>query len=174
MTVQPEAPETEERSGLSRRTVIKGAAHAAWMVPAITVVTQAPALAASGAAQLSFMSASGTHSGTTITARVDVKNLNSQGTTAFQLSFQINTPAGAQAGVVSGGSPRGWGTGSVGTGSSKNVITFTATSQLLGNADTGTLTFKFSSTKGFPSSITVTALAGGTGTGANQTFTVPL
>jgi hypothetical protein len=48
MTIQPEAPETEGRSGLSRRTVIKGAAHAAWAIPAIQVISQAPALAASG------------------------------------------------------------------------------------------------------------------------------
>lgn len=45
MTIQPEAPETEGRSGLSRRTVIKAGAHAAWMVPAITVITTAPAFA---------------------------------------------------------------------------------------------------------------------------------
>lgn len=39
MTIQPEAPETEGRSGLSRRTVLKGAAHAAWAIPAVQVVT---------------------------------------------------------------------------------------------------------------------------------------
>ena len=52
MTLQPETRDTDaatpERSGLNRRTVLKAGAHAAWAIPAVQVITQAPALAASG------------------------------------------------------------------------------------------------------------------------------
>jgi len=40
------APETP--SGTTRRTVLKAAGHAAWMIPAVQIASQVPALAASG------------------------------------------------------------------------------------------------------------------------------
>jgi hypothetical protein len=47
---------------LSRRTVVRAGAHAAWIVPAISVVTAAPALAASGTSRptLTITNGSGT------------------------------------------------------------------------------------------------------------------
>lgn len=93
MTIQPEAPETEGRSGLSRRTVIKGAAHAAWAIPAIQIISQAPALAASGDAALSVDSAcAGWKAGTqgttpTFTVTGNVYNTNSKPTTALEVDF---------------------------------------------------------------------------------------
>jgi hypothetical protein len=91
MTVQPEAPESEERSGLSRRTVIKGAAHAAWMVPAITVVTQAPAIAASGNNPV-ITATSNTWNGKKLTATMTIEN---KGTGATDAGMQVQVTVAA-------------------------------------------------------------------------------
>lgn len=62
------------RRTVSRRTVVRTAAHSAWLVPAVTMVTSAPALAASapGKPSLTVTNGSGTwgtvsHSGNTYT-----------------------------------------------------------------------------------------------------------
>lgn len=69
-------PETPETRGLSRRQVVRTGAHLAWAVPAVSVVTAAPALAASGKAKLKLSTFSASASTTKITLKLGaVKNL---------------------------------------------------------------------------------------------------
>ena len=51
MSSNSSRPAVEGR-GVSRRTLVKGAAHAAWVVPAVQVVSAVPAFAASGPCSL--------------------------------------------------------------------------------------------------------------------------
>lgn len=76
-------PTLGQGSGLSRRTVVRSAAHAAWMVPAISLITQAPALAASGD-NLTFATtptAVLNGSGNQVTITTSVKDNTTHGTT---------------------------------------------------------------------------------------------
>lgn len=74
-------PTLGQGSGLSRRTVVRSAAHAAWMVPAISLITQAPALAASGDT-LSFVTPTGSINGglNQVTINAPVKNTSTHNT----------------------------------------------------------------------------------------------
>jgi hypothetical protein len=48
MTKTDNPPSNSSSTGTTRRTVLRAGAHAAWMVPAIQIATQVPAMAVSG------------------------------------------------------------------------------------------------------------------------------
>lgn len=126
MTVQPEAPETEERSGLSRRTVIKGAAHAAWAIPAVQLVTSVasagtfsgPANLAGGVAATQTSTWTGNNKGASFGAQVQVTNKGGQATQALIVTLTF----GSTYKLTVSGVTDGW----AASGSGTNTISFTA------------------------------------------------
>lgn len=140
MTIQPEAPETEDRSGLSRRTVIKAGAHAAWAIPAVTVVTSAPAFAAQSGQLTSDPVPSGSGAWTgpsntrTIPCTINVANKGAADTVGLILTASF--PSGWDPAV---GTPsNGWT-----VSKSVNVFTFTPPAQV-GAGKTATFDVTFS------------------------------
>jgi len=140
MTIQPEAPETEGRSGLSRRTVMKAGAHAAWAIPAITVVTSAPAFAAQSGQPTCdpVPSGSGAWTGPSSTraipCTVSVANKGAADTVGLVLTASFPTGWDPTVGAPS----NGWT-----VSKSVNVFTFTPPSQV-GAGKTATFDVTFS------------------------------
>jgi subtilisin-like proprotein convertase family protein len=66
-----------ESQGISRRTLVKGAAHAAWVVPAVQVVSAVPAFAASCGIKVSGSASNPGKSGKlTVTLTIEHTGLN--------------------------------------------------------------------------------------------------
>lgn len=95
----------EVSDGISRRTVVRAGANLAWMVPAIAIVTEAPALAVSGQA----LQVTGTGSWAVgalsadispWTANISVKNLSST-TAATGISVVVDFTGNGTLGTVS-------------------------------------------------------------------------
>jgi hypothetical protein len=140
MSSNSSRPAVEGR-GISRRTLVKGAAHGAWVVPAVQVVSAVPAFAVSGCS----LSASGTisHNGNNTPQRtlsVSLTVTNSQDTPA-DVVVTLNFPA--RYSITA--SPTAAGTWTIArTG---NVITLTrANPGLAGNASE-TIAFSMTATR---------------------------
>jgi len=154
---QPTNQTESKRSGMSRRTVVKTGAHAAWAVPAISLATAAPAMASSGAV-LSISGTSANRAVAILTASASVDNTGTQTTSGLQLIVDISSTSGNATGVTAATTPTGWGTPvKTNPGSQLARFTYTATGQLangasqsfsgatytipIGQAGPGTITF---------------------------------
>jgi hypothetical protein len=143
MSSNSSRPVVESR-GISRRTLVKGAAHAAWVVPAVQLVTVVPAFAVSGC-NLAVTASSATHTGNNpnasgqqqLSVNLTIKNTQDTGASnvtvvlTFTSRYSITTPFSAP----------GWTVTRDG-----NVFTFVATAPLAGGATT-TLNFTAKATR---------------------------
>jgi hypothetical protein len=166
------APETP--SGTTRRTVLKAAGHAAWMIPAVQIASQVPAMAA--ASDILAISAQGTKStGSTLTiAGVTVKNNSPSHTTAAltaHLNFTVSTGAATQATVSNVTGNWSADATSVTVGNNKTFsVPFTATSQVANGATGSPLGATISFNKGAGTISAVSVVFGASGfTGATAT-----
>lgn len=164
----------EARPGLSRRTVVRTAANAAWMVPAISLVTEAPALAASGDT-IAFGATSGSWSGLlgvvlpTLSLSIPINLGTKHSSSAVGLTVTITFPTLRR--NITPNAPSGWTVSP--TGSGAGPFTFTKSANVAAPA---TVTFAptFSDTL-----ITLTGYATppnetlGLTTSANSTVTSP-
>lgn len=169
MTLQPETREpSNDPRGLNRRTVLKAGAHAAWAIPAVQVITQAPALAASGAADLSggVMGTqtgawTGSNAGSSFQAQVQVTNKNSLATTGLKVTLTFPTGYALSVSNIASG----W----TASGGHTATIVFTADNshQAPGNGSTtvsATFTSTVSNNAGKAVTAQVAATPGPTGT----------
>lgn len=158
------APENK----IDRRTIVRTAANAAWAVPAIAVVSSAPAFAAaSQPAKLTFTAPSATRSGRTGTFGFTVNNIGTEPTVALKLTLDVAAPLDfhnqPQFTAVNGW-PR------TGSGS---TYTLTADTQIPagGSATISGLSFRVNDNNtSFTLNITGTTTGG---TGANTAITTP-
>jgi hypothetical protein len=145
---------------LSRRTVVKTAAHAAWIVPAVQLATMAPALATSGAAAALTVSGSSiwVANGTLGIRNLKVDNANPQATVSLAVTLVL--PPGWKATVAA---PAGWTV----TGSGTGTLVFTKIApQLAGKSSVTMPSFNLvTNQSGKPAnkSILAAATPGGTG-----------
>lgn len=174
------APAAAEK-GLSRRTVMRTGAHAAWAVPAISVATAAPALAASGPAALSVILAPiGVRVPlNTVNINATVTNNNTLATTDFQVVLDLypdspgdgfdwtpgatsSTPTGFSAPIK----------GSVPSQEFGVRFTYIATSQLAGSGAAPSNSRSFAATVTIANAragtAVLTALPGGAGTAGSD------
>jgi hypothetical protein len=114
----------ESSGGISRRSVVKAGAAAAWTIPLVQVVAAAPAVAVSGAPQLAFTQKSATYSSSTELITVSL-TLNNSGGDTYGLTVKLTLPSGYTGKAnVTGGS---WAVARAGS-----TYTFTAGTQLVG------------------------------------------
>ena len=150
-TSTPESGEVER--GVSRRSVVRTGAHLAWAVPAVSMVTAAPALAVSGGKpklKIGGLSASGSKKG----ASVDMGAVKNSGTRdAGVLTAVFELPSSLKKGKVTAGSvSSGWklvdgkgpdltfvSTGSVPPGGKSKPLSFDATQKGLKKKPKGTV-----------------------------------
>lgn len=133
---------------LSRRTVLRAAGHAAWVVPAIQVVSMAPAFAASGTLQITAASGTWTRGGSSrVDGTVTVHNASTTDATG-NLQLLLTFPnVFVWRTTRRGGSNRtltislvtgGWTAGTVsysGTGTGRTAtVVFTSSTQLVTGA----------------------------------------
>ena len=106
----------ETHSGATRRTVLKTVGHAAWMIPAVQIASQVPAMAAASTDQLSATNGSHSAGGKAgkdlIISGVSVKNESP--TTATQINASVSFQGG---GTVNGATVSGWSRSGSGTSS---------------------------------------------------------
>lgn len=141
--------------GISRRTVIKAGAHAAWAVPLVQVVAAAPAIAVSGSCTLSITKASGKWPGGSGKLNVSVTVAAATNATSG-LQVTLVFTEGWQGGKAAAS---GWGvTGP--TPTTPNTYVFTANTQIAAGG-TATLTAQFtpSGAAGAAAKIDVSATA---------------
>ena len=74
-TPPDQSPDNQQSTGLSRRTVVRTAAHSAWVAPVIVAASAAPAFAASGPAAVTT-SVTGSRTDGTLTITVTLTNAN--------------------------------------------------------------------------------------------------
>ena len=161
---------TQQPVGVNRRTLLRTGAHAAWAIPAVQIVTQSPALAATGPAALSVTGTgrwTGPKNAEGLDVNLTVENANTLPTTALQVVLTFPTgwsPSTTQ--------PAGWS----GSGSG-NVITYTKTgAQLGGNSSVplvATLTPSSPSNRSKAVDVSVSAIPGGNGAAGATTLNVP-
>lgn len=164
----------------TRRTVVRGAATAAWAVPAITLMSAAPAVAASGPAAVAV----GTFNAQRVNILVDlagntlnpctISNLNTQATTALVVivEFEPQGAAGDFSTATVNTAPTGWGSPvvtSYGTGNRSRRFTYTAPTQLSGTGTPANASRGFGmninlTPTGGPGTMRITANPGGSGT----------
>jgi hypothetical protein len=126
---------TSTSHGFSRRSLVKAGAHAAWAVPVVTVVTSAPAFAAtSDQAALSVATVTASRADRVVTVTAQVSNTGAAATTGLQVRVSLN-PHGAGASWFestsmsnSGAFDDGTSTSTSGSGLARFV--YTATGQL--------------------------------------------
>ncbi len=177
----------DQRTGqrhLSRRTVLRTAAHAAWVVPAIQVVGLAPAFAAASDVLLLTPASSGqwTNNRKSMTASVPVKNNSTTDpTVALQLTVTFpNLYVGSSGTLTISAVTGGWAASAVTypvTGGTRTArVVFTAATQLvtgasstLGFTATQTEKLKKADVQGAGDTIAVQATATGF-IGASTTF----
>ena len=160
---------TPSGGGISRRSVVKAGAAAAWTVPLVQVVAAAPAVAVSGAPTLVLSGAIGSWNGNSVNlnGRVTLTNTGSAPTTSLQVTLTFDTA------WTSGSASAGdWTVSPSGVATVKTYV-FTAQTQLAANAST-TLNFNFTSTtgKGFATVISVTASASNASSPASEQIQV--
>jgi hypothetical protein len=78
---------TQQPVGVNRRTLLRTGAHAAWAIPAVQIVTQSPALAATGPAALTLRLTEVGRTATTYRIRFDVTNNNTDDPTSVVVSL---------------------------------------------------------------------------------------
>lgn len=140
--------------GVSRRSVMKAGAAAAWSVPLVQVVAAAPAVAVSGPTTLVASPGAAGWNGNSanIAAPVTVRNTGSNDSLALQVTYTFKS--GWTGGSAT--APTGW-TVSPPTGM---VFTFTADSQVAGGTEVSlAATFRSQNGKGFAATIDVSATA---------------
>ncbi|HSE09222.1 MAG TPA: hypothetical protein VLB29_11210 [Nocardioidaceae bacterium] len=162
MTFEPNSGDAENSmpsgaGGISRRSVVKAGAVAAWSVPLVQVVAAAPAMAAvSGTSTLGLPAANGSWSGNSsnLNGAVTISNTGSVATTSLQVTMDFDA-----AWTSGSASAPGWTVTPSANATTKTYV-FTATTQLAAG-DSTTLSFTFASTtgKGFATNISVTANA---------------
>lgn len=144
------------RRGVSRRSVMKAGAAAAWSVPLVQVVAAAPAVAVSGPAALSATAGTGSWNGNSanLNTQVTITNTGNNVTSSLQVTFTFDSP-------WTGGSataPTGWTLGA----SSATSFTFVAGTQLAAGSNTTIApSFASASGRGFAVSISVSPTATG-------------
>jgi len=150
--------EVTERSsrGISRRSVMKAGAAAAWSVPLVQVVAAAPAVAVSGPTSLSATGGTGGWNGNSanMATRITITNTGANDTSSLQVTFTFTS------GWVSGtaSAPTGWAPGA----SSATSFTFVAGTQLAaGQSVEVAPTFTSTNGKGFAAQIAVSPTATG-------------
>ncbi|MBA2954561.1 hypothetical protein GON03_09520 [Nocardioides sp. MAH-18] len=142
---------------MTRRSVVRAGAAAAWAVPMVQIAAAAPSFAASGPANLSTSSvgtASRNKKDVTI-PNVVVVNSNNQSTTALTVTV---ASSGSLAGTQPA-APTGWSAARSG-----NSVVFTRQSQLAGNSSTTPATFLLTLQNNQATTLTITASPGATGT----------
>lgn len=166
--------EQHPRAGVNRRTLMRTGAHAAWSIPAVQLVTQAPAYAASGPAALSVTATnSGWTGNSTVNARftvtTTVTNTNAQPTTNLSVTYTL--PTGVNATVTP---PAGWSVVEATNGT--NVIVLEKIDpQLGGDGTTGPFIVTFDpadAVVGNEVPISITADPGGSGAPGTAATTV--
>jgi hypothetical protein len=150
----------QDRTGMTRRSVVRAGAAAAWAVPLVTVAAAAPSFAASGPADLGTSTiTSVTRSGKDVTITgLTIKNTNSQSTNGLKVTITSNKTVASI-----GSNPSGW-TASL----SGNTITLLAASPVGGNSSAAPVNFTFTLQVGSASSITVQATTTGGAPGVFQ------
>lgn len=131
-------PTMSEGRALSRRTVVRAGAHAAWVIPAVSLVTAAPALAASNhTLQFTATSAAKANNGNgqpyTPTVTFTLHN-NSAATTTAGLQVTITFPSTA-GNITPPASVSGWSISPTTVQNAPASFTLTRTTQLAGGAD---------------------------------------
>lgn len=130
-SISGDAENTQTSGGISRRSVIKVGAHAAWAVPLVQVVAAAPAFAVSGPPKLAFSGESGSYpakNSQTLNTSVTLTNTGG-GTQSLQVTFTF--PSSAWTPSVDAGTYAGW---SVDNSGQATAHVFTALTQLASNA----------------------------------------
>jgi len=103
-------PELETQTGISRRTIVRTGANAAWAVPLITVATAAPSMAASVAPNLAFTSTGIDRFNETIIVTARLTNIgNGKLTVAPKIIISLDPNAGEYAKRPTKGSQTGFG-----------------------------------------------------------------
>lgn len=156
-------PDFPSSAGTTRRTVVRGAATAAWAVPAITLMSAAPAVAASGPAAVAVGTYNaqrvGGLAGNTLSAST-ISNLNTLATTALVVIVEFEPNAGGNFGTSTvNTAPTGWGSpvvASYGAGNVNRRFTYTAPTQLSGTGTPANASRAF----GMNINLTPTASAG--------------
>ncbi|EAP99579.1 hypothetical protein JNB_05385 [Janibacter sp. HTCC2649] len=172
-THEQDATTARRRPGINRRTLMRTGAHAAWTVPTVQLVTQSPAMAASGAAAVNVTATnSGWTGADTAAARFAVttivSNVNTQSTVDLKVTYTL--PAGVTAVATA---PAGW---TVESGNGSNVIVLDKIDPQLGaGASTGPFVVTFDpvdTAVGNSILVNLTASPGGAGTPGSTTTTV--
>lgn len=105
-----ELNELDAQSGISRRTIVRTGANAAWAVPLITVATAAPSMAASVAPKLAFTSTGIDRFNETIIVTAKLTNIgNGKLTTHPKIIISLDPNAGEYAKRPQKGSQTGFG-----------------------------------------------------------------
>jgi hypothetical protein len=133
----------QDRAGMTRRSVVRAGAAAAWAVPLVTVAAAAPSFAASGEADLSSSKLGTASRGTggqtdRATIPITITNTNTQpsGTLTVTIVSAANDLHNGQA------APAGWTVvASGGTNGNRNTVTYTAGAPIGGNTSLGSLNF---------------------------------
>jgi len=119
----------EPQHGTSRRTVLKAAGHAAWMIPAVQIASQVPAMAS--ASDILTVGNNGTYSGlsailTSVSLHSTSVHNGSPGAAATGLMATLTVTTTAQSTKFSNISASGWTpTGDVRSGSGNQTHTMT-------------------------------------------------
>lgn len=170
-------PATECGAGTTRRTVIRTGATAAWAVPAIVLVSAAPAMAASGPAALAVgtwnAQRAGSLAGCTLSP-CTITNQNTLATTALQLIIEFEpTNAGDSFGTSTvNTAPTGWGAATVSSYGPSNRFrrfSYNAPPQLTGSGTPATASRSVAmnvtlSPNAAAGTMRITAIPGGAGT----------
>lgn len=143
---------TRESTGVSRRTLVRAGAHAAWVVPAVTVISAAPAMAISASTGSLVWSGTGTgHAGTAAWSAKNATDFtlsgaaltatSAQGTTTtvtLVVTFPIlitENGGGSQQSQPTGGLASGWSSPTFGgAGTSANPYTASYTKSVTGTS----------------------------------------
>ena len=166
------AQDTEQTTaGMTRRSLVRTGATAAWSVPVVAAVAAAPALAISGPANLSTSTetvtstagATGNDDGK-VSGTILLKNTNTQATTGLVITLAGATGCKFKT-CTSPTAAQGWTVSGLGSA----TLTLTATTQLTGNS-TRSLTVT-TTTNGQPArSGTITMTPGATETAGVGSF----
>lgn len=157
----------ESTSGLSRRSVVRAGAVAAWSVPLVQLAAAAPSFAASGPADLST-STIGTRTrggagSKDVTFPINIINTNTLATTALTVTIPCALGGLSNTQVA----PTGWtAVSSGGSSNNRTLVTYTKTVQLGGNASTGVTNFVVANQSSTPAVYTPIAVNPGVGTPA--------
>lgn len=158
-------------SGLSRRSVLRAGAHAAWVVPVVTVATASPAMAhhspghttppatAPDLALTGFVP----RRGTTAKATIGVANTGDAAAENVQVTISIPNSTGGNGawnrGTLSvSGVSAGWTVSGPTTNGTTTTFTFTRDTALAGGTSE-TLSFYLTSTSNGSNTVNLTALA---------------